>query len=445
MKEKSNLEIISDETKEMDDEIRDKAKLDDEKDTKKDDRNVEKAFDEARKAGEKIVFNNKKAGKGWLGFLIPGIIGLIGGIACLLFVFLKPPEERSVLVFPEIPSKTAKEEIYSDLTGEVLASAGLKNASAYCIQVPNGQDGARPQAGLTQAGVIFEAIAEAGITRFAAIFQNPSSAVIGPIRSLRIYYLNWDTPFDCTVVHAGGADDAIAALRSGGYRELDESYYYMYRGTVGSRLWNNLFTTSADLARFSEDSGYTTSNINGFSRLTPAEANKAKIDGLVEEKLDILKGTEKSTSNLIPKVSDIYLTYGDYGSYNPHYHYDVGSNTFLRGYANGDAHEVYQCPDEDLGEVNPESACSLTQLAPKVVAVMMVEERKAEDNYHEDIDSLGSGEAFVFQNGMVTHGTWNKGSAGEQIKFLDEAGNEIRLIPGQTFVSAVPTYGGVDY
>ena len=30
-------------------------------------------------------------------------------------------------------------------------------------------------------------------------------------------------------------------------------------------------------------------------------------------------------------------------------------------------------------------------------------------------------------------------------KFLDENGSEIKLIPGQTIVSAIPTYGGVEY
>ena len=87
--------------------------------------------------------------------------------------------------------------------------------------------------------------------------------MIGPIRSLRLYYLQWDTPFDCTIVHAGGADDAIAAVRSGGYKDLTENYAYMYRGG-NNRLWNNLFTTSQHLTQVSADWGYGSSNVNGF-------------------------------------------------------------------------------------------------------------------------------------------------------------------------------------
>ncbi len=386
-----------------------------------------------------------KSSKVWLILLISGIVGIIGGLVCFLAVLLAPEETLPDLNFPKVPSEIETEKYYSNLTGLELASEADKTAPTYCIQTPNGTDGARPQAGLTEAGVIFEAIAEAGITRFAAIYQKPSSAVIGPIRSLRIYYLQWDTPFDCTIVHAGGADDALAAVRNGGYKDLTENYYYMYRGTYGIRLWNNLFTTSQYLAQFSADYGYTTSNVNGFSRMTPLEARKARVDTTATEKLIITEPTVNNTSELKATVADINLYFGRWATFNVFYRYNADSNTYGRWYETGDAHMVYQCPAGDLGEPNPEDSCTLVQLSPAVVAVMMVQEQKAEDNYHEDITAIGSGEAFVFQNGTVTHGTWVKNGWEEQIKFFDELGSEIKLVPGQTFVEAVPVYGGVEY
>ena len=173
--------------------------------------------------------NKIKPSKAWLVFLILGIIGILGGAACILVVFLLPEEVLPDLDFPEVPSAKVENAFYSPLTGLPVADEAAITAPTYCVQTPNGTDGARPQVGLDEAGVIFEAIAEAGITRFAAIYQNPSSAVIGPIRSLRLYYLHWDTPFDCTIVHAGGADDAIAAVRNGGYKDMSENYWFMYR------------------------------------------------------------------------------------------------------------------------------------------------------------------------------------------------------------------------
>ena len=198
-------------------------------------------------------------------FLVTGITGLVGGIACLVAGIVLSPGTKTALDFSGVSTSAESSATYSTLTGEPLADSSLKNSPAYCVQTPNGTDGARPQVGLTEAGVVFEAIAEAGITRFAAIYQNPKSAIIGPIRSLRMYYLEWDTPFDCTIVHAGGADDALSAVASGGYKDLSEDYSYMYRGTYGSRLWNNLFTTSAYLQKYSTDSGHNTSDIKGFT------------------------------------------------------------------------------------------------------------------------------------------------------------------------------------
>ena len=385
-----------------------------------------------------------KTPKSWLVFLIAGILGLIGGIVCLLVVVLTPEVVLADLDFPKIPSEITSTKIYSDLTGLEIASETDKTAPVYCIQTPNGVDGARPQVGLTEAGVVFEAIAEAGITRFAAIYQKPASAVIGPIRSLRLYYLQWDTPFDCTIVHAGGADDAIAAVRSGGYKDLTENYAYMYRGGNG-RLWNNLFTTSQYLAQVGADWGYNSSNINGFTRMTPEESIKSRVDASAASKLVITKPAIGDTSAMNFASTNIRLRFGGIATFNVNYQYNQQTNSYDRWYETGNTHEVYQCPAEDLGEVIPENTCSLTQLSPSVVIAMIVKEHKASDGYHEYISTVDSGEAYVFQNGAIIHGTWSKNSIGEQIKFFDDTGAEIKLAPGQTFVEAIPTYGGVEY
>ncbi len=395
-------------------------------------------------AGKRVKEPEKKQ-KAWKVLLAIGIIGIIGGSGCLVAGFLKNSSNTEKITFPDLTSEKADEKVYSALTGEVLADSAQKTAPTYCIQTPNGTDGARPQAGLTEAGVVFEAIAEAGITRFAAIYQNPTSSVIGPIRSLRIYYLDWDTPFDCTIVHAGGADDALQAVSAGGYRDLSEDYNYMYRGTAGNRLWNNLFTTANDLKRFGSDHGYNTSNVKGFARMTPEESKKSRVDQTASEVLEITTLTEKDTSKVEPTVPSIDLIFGGWASFNVNYEYDAKTNTYLRSYESGANHDVYKCGSDDIGEKNPEDVCELTQMAPSVVVAMMVKESKDSDNYHEDITSIGSGKVYIFQNGVAIEGTWSKGSRDEQIKFTDNNGKEIKLAPGQTFVSAVPNYGSVAF
>ena len=392
--------------------------------------------------------NSAKKSKSWLVMLIIGIVGLFGGVAMFLVPFIIPKEALPDLTFPTIPSQKPDETaVYSNLTGLKLANEAEKTAPTFCVQTPNGLDGARPQAGLNQAGVIFEAIAESGITRFATIYQNPTSAVIGPIRSLRLYYLQWDTPFDCTIVHAGGADDAIAAVRAGGYKDLSENYAYMYRGEYPNydRLWNNLFTTGANLMQFNADYGYGGSNVKGFKHMTPEASNKNRIDTGVAEKLVITDPATKDVNTVTPSVASINIIFGNWLSYNINYTYNSSTNSYDRSYTDGDPHMVYDCPSENLGEVTPESVCTLKQMSPKVVVAMVVDERRASDNYHEDITTIGSGTAYIFQNGYALSGTWTKESVDAQIVFKDASGTEIALAPGQTFVEAVPSYGGVEY
>ena len=234
-------------------------------------------------------------------------------------------------------------------------------------------------------------------------------------------------------------------MRSGGYKDLTENYTYMYRSGNGSRRWNNLFTTGAYLAQMNSDRGYGGSNVNGFARMTPDEARRDQIDKTVAQKLVVTEATEANTSALAPQVAAVSFSFGQWPSFNVHYDYNVETNSYIRSYASGDYAEVYECPNENMGEPNPDSTCSLTTMSPKVVIGMVVEERKASDNYHEDITSIGSGDAYIFQNGYAIKGRWARGSAGEQIQFTDENGAPVKLVPGQTFVSAIPTYGSIEY
>ena len=378
-------------------------------------------------------------------FLVAGIVCILGGGAMLTIALIGLNKNQETLDFPSLSSDDDKEAYYSALTGIKLEDEAAVTAPTYCIQTPNGTDGARPQAGLDKAGVIFEAIAEAGITRFAAIYQDPSSAVIGPIRSLRTYYLEWDVPFDCTIVHAGGAGDALAAISAGGYRNLDESYTYMYRGTYGGRLWNNLFTTSNYLKKFNKDNGYDKSEVKGFARMTPSESDKSRVDQTVKHKLVITKPAEGNTSEVEASAPKIGIRFGGMPNFNVDYTYDAKSNTYARSYQSGAAHEIYSCKADDLGERNPEDVCALVQMAPSVIVAIIVPEHRAADNYHEDINVIGSGDAYIFQNGVAIKGTWNKASREDQIKFTDTDGKEVKLAPGQTFVSAVPNYGSVEF
>lgn len=366
----------------------------------------------------------------------------VGGVICYLLFFQKDAPikfNKNLNVELEDP-----DPIYSNLTGLEITDAALNESPTFCIQIPNGStDGARPQVGLTQAGVVFEAITETDITRFAAVFQNPTSSTIGPIRSLRPYYLDWDTPFDCTVTHAGGSDEAIAAIRQGGQRNLDEDYNYMWREDNTGRLWNNLFTSPADLLQFNINHGYTTSSPKTFPRLTPDEAAEIAKKNL--NPTECAEETECIATEPPTLVSNIRINFGNWINYNTVYSYNPESNTYARSYQSGDAHLVYECP-ANLAQPNSVTECGeLKQVAPSAVVAMMVQEHTMADNYHESIATIGSGKAYIFQNGVAIEGTWGKASQDSQIVFKDASGEIIKFTPGQLWIAAVPQFGSVGW
>lgn len=365
------------------------------------------------------------------------VIGLLAGLLVMLY-FANQKSEEAKFNRTEFP-----DPIYSVLTGEEITDASLNNNPTFCVQIPNGNDGARPQAGLKQAGVVFEAIAEAGITRFAAVFQNTNASAIGPVRSLRPYYLDWDTPFGCTVVHAGGSDEAIAALRHGGQREMDENYTFMWREDSRNRRWNNLFTSASDLMAYNQEKGYTSSEIKAFPRLTPDEVRGILADQNAEPEVD--ENGMVTNDNANEAVLSFAINFGRSSTFNTIYNYDAATNTYLRSYENGEPHLVYDCPAGLDKPVTATSCGDLQQVAPSAVAAMMVHETNMSDNYHQKITTIGSGEAVIFQNGTATRGTWTKKSQKDQIVFKDQAGQEIKFTPGQLWIVAVPQYGLVQW
>ncbi len=366
-------------------------------------------------------------------------IAACGGVAAYFLIF-KKPAEHTTPAEPEKEPEVAK--IYSKLSGLEIKSESENTAPIYCMQIPNGADGARPQVGLNEAAVVFEAVAEAGITRFAAIFQNPQSKALGPIRSLRSYYFDWDYPFDCIVVHAGGAPSAIAALNQTGYRHLSESAVYMWRDYSAYYAPNNLFTSPDKLSTFARDMGYNSSDAKVFPRLTPDEAKE--ISG---QNIDASKETNDENSTVVPLVSSINVNFGSVAAFNTVYTYNEETNTYARSYASGEEHLVYNCANSDKAEPAPKQDCGTAiQIAPSAIAVMMVDERKDSDGYHEFIQTIGTGNAYIFQNGTAVKGLWKKTSQNAQIEFTDMDGHAISFAPGQLWVAAVSnSVGNVQY
>jgi hypothetical protein len=288
----------------------------------------------------------------------------------------------------------------SKLTG-VQVKPELNKRSITGVMIENSED-ARPQAGLKEAGVVYEAIAEGGITRFLALFQEGQPTNIGPVRSVRPYYLDWVQGFDAPIAHAGGSTDALAKLRAEGVKDLDQFANGDFYDRVTSRAApHNLYTNSSKLDALKTSKGFESSSFTSFLR-------------------------KKEQPSKTPTAKTINISISS-AAFNVQYSYDAKSNSYLRR-EGGTPHM------DDI---------SKTQLSPKVVITLAMNQGR--QGVYTTYNSIGSGPCYIFQDGIVTEGTWVKANAKDQTIFKDSRGENIRLNPGQTWISAVSSNSAVTY
>lgn len=293
---------------------------------------------------------------------------------------------------------------YAPLTGVKIDSESLTTAPVTAIMLENSPS-ARPQSGIKQAEVVFEAIAEGGITRFLAIYQQEKPQLIGPVRSVRMYYIDWAAPFDASIAHIGGSYYALQEIRNGSYRDIDQFFNPSAYWRASDRYPpHNVYTSFEKLDALNAKKGYTSSNPKTFARKDSAKA-------------------EVVTANTVNVTISSSL-------YNSSYTYNPTSNTYDR--SQGGAPHT----DREQG-----------QISPRVVVVMRVPMNKVfEDGWRMDYQTVGSGTAHIFQDGVVQEVTWHKDDKKSQIYFTGENNTPVELARGQTWITTVPqATGGVSW
>jgi len=290
----------------------------------------------------------------------------------------------------------------SRLTG-IQVAPDLNKRPVTGVMIENSPD-ARPQSGLNDAGVVYEAVAEGGITRFLALFQEAQPTYIGPVRSVRPYYLDFLMPFDASIAHVGGAPQALADIKSFGVKDLDQFYNSAAYTRITQRYApHNVYTSFANLDALNTSKGFTSSSFTGFPRKKEAAAKQP---------------TAKSINFAISSLL-----------YNVHYDYDATTNTYKRS-EGGKPHI-----DEKSG----------AQLSPKVVIALVMPRGIASDGEHTNYADVGSGHMYVFQDGTLTEGTWQKTDRKAQFIFSDASGKPLQLDPGQTWITLVDNAASVTY
>lgn len=311
-----------------------------------------------------------------------------------------PPKPLDTTPITIAPRPEPPKVYYSPLTGVQVDDEDTTKQAVTGIMIENSPD-ARPQSGLKDAGIVYEAIAEGGITRFLALYQEAKPKLIGPVRSVRMYYIDWVAPYNASVAHIGGSWNALKEVRNGKYRDIDQFFNAAsYWRATDRYAPHNVYTNFSRLDKLNNQKGYTTSSFTSWPR-------------------------QDGNASDTPDATKIDLTISG-PLYNPHYDYDVKSNTYKRS--------IYGQASNDREK---------GRLSPSVVIAIKVNMVKVfEDGWRESITTTGKGQAYIFQNGTVTKATWQKDSRFKPLKFLDSEGQEIVLNRGQTWIAAVPNGSG---
>lgn len=296
----------------------------------------------------------------------------------------------------------------------------------------------RPQSGLGSADVVYEAVAEGGITRFMGVFYcgiAAKSVNIAPVRSARIYFIPWVIEYDALYNHVGGAgncndptvDDrakALCLIETLKVKDMDQfgiSFPTCYRNY--DRLDHPVATehtmvcATDKLYKLAAERGWTNVDAKGIAWNKNFEPWKFKDDAKEAD-----RGASFSASFVAWK--------GYEREYGVKWEYDPPSNTYRR--FNGGL------PHTDL-----ETKQQLT--AKSVVVIFAKETGPVDEHAHLLYNNVGTGEGIVFTDGKATKITWKKQLRTDRLKFYDEAGKEISLNRGQIWIEMLPIGTRVTY
>jgi hypothetical protein len=263
---------------------------------------------------------------------------------------------------------------------------------------------ARPQSGFTEASVVWQAPAEGGIPRYMMIFAEGSPTSVGPVRSARVYFVEWASEWNAVYVHVGGSPQAMRLLRAKGRGQLVHDADEFRWGRI--YLWR---TTD----RFAPHNVYTDGkNLRAMAARVGAEPVQAE---------PAWSFAPDAALDLRPKGSriDLAYTYGQIG-----YRYDRRSNTWRRYVG---------------GKVQRDRANNKI-VAPKNVVIMEVAFGALGPGQKGRLEAanVGSGRAWIATNGTTFRGAWRKDSVESPTRFFDNAGRPVTLTRGQTFVQVIP-------
>lgn len=302
------------------------------------------------------------------------------------------------------------------------------------VMIENHQE-SRPQSGFSYADVVYEAVAEGGITRFLTLFYCQDAGIVGPVRSARTYYLDFVSEYGDypLYAHVGGANtpgpaDALSQINSygwGGYNDLNQF-------SIGfPTFWRDYDRLGRTVA--TEHTMYsTTSKLWDFSKSREL-TNVDKDGSLWDEGFVPYSFKDDVSLSERPVAQTVHLEFWkSYSEYFVDWIYNKAENNYKRNNE--------KAPYTDKNNNNAITA--------KNVVVLFMQESNAYDGYENNAHLLyrtkGSGNALIFMDGKEIKATWRKDKRTARTLLFDSSGLPIKFNRGNIWFEILPTTGVAD-
>ncbi len=290
-----------------------------------------------------------------------------------------------------------------------LKIVDLNSKSRPIAVMINNINVARPyQSGLQNAYIVYEIIAEGGITRLLALFKDQNLEKIGTVRSSRHYYLDYVLENDAIYVHWGWSPQAESDIKSLKINNIN-----------GLKYSTKYFWKDTKLNVSSEHTAYTSSSLinNAIADLKyNKETNKGLLFNYSPEEINL---ENKENAQLANSVEIVYSS-----SNTTSYEYNSETKTYYRS-VNGKKHVDY-----DTKEQYNFKNIIVYQLENITIA--------GDEKGRQELKNIGTGTGYYITNGYAIPIKWEKTSRSSKTKYTYMDGTEITLNDGNTFIQIQP-------
>ena len=321
-----------------------------------------------------------------------------------------PPEPTVSVIVPVEPEPEPEFPYYNPLTGEGLYD-DISEKRPIAVMFNNLRK-ALPQIGVGQADVIYEIVAEGGITRMMGVFQDLEGVGdLGSIRSARDYYVSLALGHDAIYIHAGGSPQAYEAFSKWGVTHID-----FVNGPYGNMCWRDpdrrktaglehSLLTSSEKVLEQMPSRFTLEHKEGFAV------------GWAFDK--------EPPAGEKQQVSQLTVPFSKYKT--GHFTYDSAQNRYLIEQHIDGADKPYV--DGRTGE-----AVAVSNVLVLFTDVGVI---KGDDKGRMEVRTTGTGDGLLLRDGALYEITWQRDKRTDRYSFLDKAGKEIPLNVGPSYINIV--------